>query len=247
MNKIIFKGKLLPTNISIENVPSSRKIDQKLENLCNEKWNGLMMDAKMTGKSLWNSETYRLEMCLQKNGILFLKMATIPFSIRLGMNSFVHLVEELGLDYAAMGMFTSCFIKTADEKYIFIEKSDKYVTNKKYAFVGGVLSKTEKVLSGGEDLFGEVFKEMEEEIGVEQTDVDSNVLTRVYITENFNACILFEVKLNKTYSEIVKKFNSKNDGEVKGLIPVDTADLKTFGESLDKKDQFKIQTLYSIL
>ncbi len=241
--KIVFKDFLAAKSIVIKEVVSSRIIDSNLEKKCKDKWKTMIIDAKQKGKKLWDSDVYRFESGEIKNGILYLKVSTVPFSIRFPMNFYTEQLENLGANYGSMGMFTSCFVKTLDNKFIFIEKSGKYYSNKKVSFVGGVLSKTEKILLNGKDLFNEVLKEVREEIGISGVDIDKKIFRCIYITNDKNVCLIFDIFLNKAFNELKNKFSIKNDGEAKELIGITEFEFKNFIKKIDKKDAVKFSVM----
>jgi len=244
--KLIFK--LEPgVRIDVKEVASSRKIDPKLEGLCRQRWQEFLQQAKNQNKKLWDSEIYRLESFDKRNNSLELKVSVIPFSVRLGMNDCVNEVKKLGESYAAFGLYTSCFVITADNKYLFIEKSGHYFTNRKISFIGGVLSKTEQVIAGGDDLYQSVLSEVTDELEIDGNIVDSMALRAGFISENYNVCMLFTVNLKKSFLEIRSQFKANDDGEAASIIGVDAAELPNFALTLPKKDwpKFEIAGLVS--
>lgn len=227
--------------ITVEEIGSSRKIDSELEKLCQDEWTRLKVEADKQNKLLWNSEVYRLELVEENKKTITIKVSTIPFSIRLAMNSFSAEIKKLGPDYASLGMFTSCFIQTSDNKYIFIEKSNKFYTKKKIAFIGGILNKDISVPAKPLNLKTEVLKEIKEEIGVEKKCVNKIDLLTIYTTENLNVCLLFNVSLDLKFNEVKEVFQKNNDGEAKGLLEINQKDLKAFCLTLEAKDQVKFK------
>ena len=241
--QILFCSQLRAQNVTIGEISSSRLLDNNLEKLCESKWGEMLASAEAQGKKLWDSEVYRFESASVRNTLLSLKVSVISFSVRLAMNSYTMLIKSLGIKYAPLGMYTSCFMETSDGVFLFIEKSNKYFTTKRISFVGGVLSKTEKKLLVGDDLFNEVLKEIKEEIGIDSIDIKEHILRCGYITENYNICLLFEVTLNKSFEEVGRNFKDKTDDEATRLIGVKKSELATFMETLEKKDAVKFKIL----
>ncbi len=240
---IIFKHDYLPSQITFTEVPSSRKIDPILEASCKARWVELIHEAKESGKQIWDSETYRFELAQVGPDGLSLVLSTIPFSIWRSMNFVIDKVQQLGLSYSSKGMYSSCFFLTSDGKYVFIEDSGKYLNRRPIMFIGGVLSKSEKELKSGFDLFNEAEKEVIEEAGAHQEDIESTVLNAGYITESYNICLIFTIKLSITFDQLVERFNQNNDGEAKGLIGITKSGLSEFAKQLNKKELPKFELM----
>lgn len=233
-----------PLNINIQEINSTRVIDPALELTCSNLWQEMLLDAKKKKKELWNSEIYRFESVIIKDGIINLKISTIPFSIVLPINKKIRADKDFDTKLAPLSMFTSCFVRTIDNKYIFLKKSDKYYSTKKISFIGGTLSKTEKIIATGYDLFNEAKKEIKEEIGLNDSDIANLVLKGGYVTENFGFCMLFEAVLSCDFNTAKNKFKLNSDGEGLDIIGVDDEELNRYTDiSLDEFDVTKIEIL----
>lgn len=242
---IFFKGSWEPTDVTVIEIQSSRLIETKLEEACQKEWGTKLATAKAQNRMLWDSEIYRFEQVSQKpDKQLVLHFSTIPFSIRLGMNEHTGMVKSLGNAYAPRGLFTSVLLKTADDYLVFIEKSDKYFTSKKYSWVGGILSKSESVLKSGVDLFIEVEKEILEETGTQKEHLMHAPLLRAgYLTENWNVCLLFEQSITLTREELLSVFNASGSDETKNLLLIHPQDLPRLKSLFEVKDQEKFAIL----
>ncbi len=240
-NNLLTKPISNPESLIIRDVVSTRKIDKDLEVFCKNMWNEMLVEAKNENKKLWDSEIYRFESISESGDIIDLEISTIPFSAVVSMNKYIKEADDFDISFAPLGMFTSCFVKTSDDKYLFIEKSNKFYTKKKISFIGGTLSKTEKVIKNGIDLFGEVIKEIKEELGLSEEDIETVIFNNAYETKNFSVCLLFDVMLNCSLEQIKNKFNLQNDGEAVRIIDVDSNKLSEFSETyLDDLDNNKI-------
>lgn len=231
----VFTSNLSAVDVKVKEIVCSRKIDSNLEDACAEAWQKKVETALEQGQQLWDSELYRFERAKLKDGILDLKISTIPFSSRFGMNECTELISKLGIDYAPLGIFTSCFVWTSDGKMLFIKKSLKYLSNRPHraSFIGGVLSKSEKIIKSGEDMFKEVLKEIKEETSLE-APLDALRLRAGYITENYNFCLVFEIHLEISAAEAEIIFSAPagkiGDGEALALVVVDTEHIPLFVE-----------------
>ncbi len=241
--EVLFNGTWISDDISVCVKTSTRRLDNLLEKDSKETWEKMSTEALSRGSQLWDSNVYRFEDVKEKDGKIVLYFSTIPFSIRLGMNKHTNSVKKLGKDYASMGLFSSCLVKTADNHFVFIEKSNKFYTDKKYSWVGGIFSESEKTLNNGDDLLSAVKAEIREELGLKDEHIETTTLSAGYVTENWNACLLFNAKVTVTAEQLIAIFNKKNDGEAKGLffIPSDLVQQKV--QMFEEKDKEKFVIL----
>jgi len=231
-------------NITLSRVKSSRKINSSLENICKQKWNEKLIRLNKTKTKLWDSEVYRFEKIYQIKNSLIINVSTIPLSIRLMMNNFTEKIQKLGLNYAPLGMFFSCFVLTKDCYFLFVKKSQYFYFDRKFAFIGGILSKTENNNTSKCNIFNEVKKEMKEEIGVINQNIDSLNLLGHYKTSNFNFCLLFKIKLNITIEEALNGFSNRTEQEIEKIIPVHKNNLQNFIlQNMSAKDSIKFSFL----
>lgn len=240
--KVLFRGGWSYRDVNLREINTSRLVDDELEDLCQESWMQMLTEATEAGKKLWDSVIYRFEFVITDGSSLDMGFSTIPFSVRLGMNYHTDQVKRLGGGYMPQGIYSSCFVKTTDDQYVFIEKSNKYFTQKKIAFVGGVLSKSEIILNGGLDLFLTVKKEIQEEVGI-LVDVDRIRLRAGYLTENFNVCFLFEVSVPYTFAEVRRLFKQHNDGEAKEIFGLPNVTIASHISLFEPKDAIKFKIL----
>lgn len=240
---VLFSGTRSPADVFIKEVDSTRMIDATLEEKCKRAWDTMLIEAAQAKRKLWDSDIYRFESADKNGKKLNLSLSTIPFSIRLGMNMHTNEIKRLGTAYASQGIFTSCFVQTTDNVYIFLEKSEHYFTPKKISFIGGVVSKSERTLINGRDLFEEVGKEIKEEIGVYIRNIDHIHLKTGYRTENFNVCFLFEVLVPFTFSEVQEIFSKDHGDEAKNIIGFSRDTLASRISLFEPKDAVKFKIL----
>jgi len=241
--EISFSGNWRADSVLISEQKSSRHEDKDLSMKAIKSWKATKDEAESKGQKIWDSLVYRFESCLISNDSIKLQISTIPFSIRYGMNKFTEEIKMLGLSYSPKGMYASCLVKTKDNRFVFIEKSNKYVTNKKFAWVGGVLSKSETEIKTGSDLFQAVAKEVIEELGIDFNDISNFHLQIGYLTENWNFCLLFSLQINLTKQDVQNKFNAHSDGEASQLVFLDVDNIESDIHLFDSKDQKKFVLL----
>lgn len=241
--QIIFNGKYSEKDVYVEEINSTRVIDGELESNLIASWKNTLKVAKEKNQKIWDSTIYRLENCGASSQKIHLHLSTIPFSIRLEMNKYTDKIKQLGPQYSPKGIFSSCLVKTSDNKTVFVEKSNTYVTQKKYAWVGGVFSKNEFEINSGNDFFESMKLELVEELGVEKEHITKNILKVGYLTENWNVCFLFSVQLSLTEKELLERFAKYSDEEVKNLIFFTDENIKNSLNLFEPKDRIKFALL----
>jgi hypothetical protein len=241
--KIFFQGCWSESSVFVNEVRSTRLINEELENLSIASWNDMLRASSEAGKKIWDSDVYRLESFEMSTERLSIYLATIPFSVRLGMNKHTEMVKQLGLEYSPKGMFSSCLVKTSDNYFVFIEKSDVYFTQKRFAWVGGIISKSESIIRDGKDLFTNTKREVLEELGIESKHILEIFLKTGYLTENHNVCLLFSVQVSLTKNELLDKFNKYSDDEACNLVFFSIENNEDFLKVFESKDVIKFALL----
>lgn len=238
--EILFNGSWSKSDVSIQETTSSRIISNEIEDLAQKSWKESLFEAKKKGQKIWDSLIYRFEDSQVKNETLRLSVSTIKYSTRVGMNRLTARIKSLGVSYAPQGMFSSCLVKTKEGKYIFIKKSNKYWTNKKVSWVGGIFSQDEVPLAHGEDLFKAVKNEVCEEIGIPYKYLDDTRLHFGFLTRNWNVCLLFKINLSLTADEIEDYYDKYSDDEASGILFVDK-NLTEIWKEMPSRDKVKFE------
>ncbi len=242
----MFSGSWSASDILIRNIISTRMIHKKIERAAKDAWEYKVQQAKLNDSRIWDSKIFRYEGFKLKNKKLVFSVSEIPFSIRLGMNQCTNDIKALGNEYAPFGMFNSCFVETNDSKLVFIEKSNKFFTEKINSFVGGVYSKSESTINSGEDLFSATTQELVEELGISVSHIKSNHLITVYKTENWNVCFIFYINLKISSEKLLKTFLEKSDGEASNIIFLNKKEINKSISYFDEKDKLKFAFLKNL-
>jgi 8-oxo-dGTP pyrophosphatase MutT (NUDIX family) len=207
---------------------SSRKIKPELEQKLVSAWEQLQKQANDDGKQVWDSELYRLEAVKKRKDNLDITLSTILFSTRKMITQYLPEVLSLGEDYFSKGMFSSIFIRTSDNLYAFLKKSNLFVARNNYSFVGGAYSKAEQKISNGQDLFEIARKEIFEELNITDNDVRNISMISIFITSQTHTCFLFDCQLNLTSQELIEKYNLSHDPESSELILLHLEQIEEF-------------------
>lgn len=228
-SKILFQGKFSKNNVKCKyNNVSSRKIDHDIEEKTKQIWQQKIEEAKKNSKKIWDQLVYRLESFSVDGDRCELEFSTIPFSIRSSIKDFISDLIKNGDEYLPMAAYSSIFIETIDGNFVFGEKSDEYVANRKYSHIGGVFNKSEEY-DGNPDLFNESSKEVKEELGIEDDDIEEIKLLGAFRSESCNVGFVFCCELKLTKDEVIEKFKKRNELELKNLFFAKREDLRDVG------------------
>ena len=215
---ILFQGNFSKNEITCKfNEISSRKIDLILEKKAQEVWRKTLEEAKEKGKKIWDQPVYRLENYEVSKNKCSLEFSTIPFSIRYSLKDYSRELIKKGAEYLPMATYSSIFIETASGSYVFGEKSDHYMTNRKFTYIGGVFNRFEEKYEKV-DIFRESENEVKEELEVANSDIASFRFLGTFRSESLNVGFIFYCKLKLTDKELMKRFEDRNDNELKSLF-----------------------------
>jgi len=216
--RILFQGNYFSSDVVCKyNPESSRKIDPLIEEKTKQNWKIKLQEAKASGKKIWDQLVYRLDKFQLDKNKCELSFSTIPFSIRTSIKDFTEDLFKKGEDYLPMALYSSIFIETADGNFVFGEKSDVYVSNLKYSYIGGVFNKQE-TQDEAPDPFLSASSEVVEELGVDSSDIEELKLLGALRSESGNVAIVFYCKLRLNQNEVVEKFKFRNELEMKDLF-----------------------------
>lgn len=216
-SKILFYGAFTKENVVCRyNSDSQRKVDPAIEKKAKNIWKDKVKEAKEKGSLIWDQDVYRLEGFQLKKDKCILNFSTIPFSLRSTLKDFSQQLYLKGEDYLPMATYSSIFLETSDSFFVFGEKSDKYVANRKYTYIGGVFNRSEAGTMP--DIFNEAQREVKEEIGLTDKNIKEIKLLGAFRSNSFNVGFIFHCELNLTRAEVKKKFSENNDVELKNLF-----------------------------
>jgi hypothetical protein len=224
--KVLVKGNFEFSQIDVNNsAASNRKINPKLEKEIDNKWQSL--NTNPHGKRVWNAITYRLNNSYVKNNILYIELAEIEYKVRCIMKD-LPAVEKLGEDYYHKGASIGTLLKTSDNKYIFGELAGNTMNSNKIDFIGGVLSKDELPIQNSLDLKKALFKEIKEEINVDDYCIKSTSIIGMVLSHNYHVVIISLSELNIDSKEVLRLFSKQNDNEMKSIIFVEESEISKF-------------------
>ena len=224
--KVLFQGNYSNQNVTCHfNQQSPRKIDPVIEQKAVQLWQQKIQQAQEAGKKIWDQPVYRLDKFHLDQNNCVLDFSTIPFSIRTSLKDFTEDLVKKGEDYLPMAVYSSIFIETTDGVFVFGEKSDKFVANHKYGYIGGVFNQIDG-FKGDPNPFVSASSEITEELGIEDNDIEEVKLLGGLKTESCNLVLVFYSKLKLNQKEVMKKFKVGNDLEMENLFFAKRGDLQ---------------------
>ncbi len=204
---ILAKGNFKPEDLMTTVSESNRKIDPNRENQLNTLWAEKEKNAKEKGKLIYNGLSYRLNSLKAENGKLFLDFGIFDFKTRECLPEtpgFYETTEE----YWRKGCHTIATVKTSDDRYLMVELSGKSMNKNTIEFLGGIME-TEPPIKLGKDIFHSLYKELEEEAFITESDIADSNLKMVYINWNTNVGFYFEILLKLTSEQLQERFNEQ--------------------------------------
>lgn len=202
--KILTVGRFLPSDITITLNPSNRAIDPMIESQLEALWTAKLKRAKEEGRTIYNGLSYRLNAFQEEQGKLRLDFGKIEYKVRDGLidvPGFLDLSEV----YYRKGCYTTASVKTADGHYLMVELSGKSMNMNTTDLLGGIME-TEPECKTGEDVFRSLYKELEEEALISESDIAESYLRSLYLERRTNICFYFEVQLTVSSGEILARF-----------------------------------------
>ncbi|MBM3206866.1 MAG: hypothetical protein FJZ43_04580 [Candidatus Staskawiczbacteria bacterium] len=204
---ILTKGNFQPKDLITTVSESNRKIDPTRENQLETLWIEKERNAKEKGKLIYNGLSYRLNSLKAQNDKLFLDFGIFDFKTRECLPETQNYYETTE-EYWRKGCHTLATVKTSDEKYLMVELSGKSMNKNPTDFLGGIME-TEPAIKSGNDIFKSLYKELEEEAFILETDIAGSALKMVYINGNTNVGFYFEILLKITSEEMKERFDSQ--------------------------------------
>lgn len=224
---IIFSGRVEAENITVTHLPTTKNRSSELAHNLDRLWDEEVAEMTAKGRKIWNAELYRLEDFRYSCSTLSVDLSTIEVreihaSIRLSGES------DRGESYRPRSIFVASFIETSDGKFIFGRTNANTLTAGRIDLIGGSLSKTERPVTNGADLFRSALSEIEEELNVGAVDVESGHLCAILKTPRSFVGMIFHVRLNIDLVQFERRFRARDNDEITEAVAVDRNDLSSF-------------------
>ena len=174
----------------------------------------------------WDGTHYRVTNVSElegNSGPLLLRLGTIPYR-------YIGTLSELKKHYKESGsgplnhLSTAAIIRTTDGYYLFGKRSG----NGSIDLIGGGVQQDELEVVSGVDLERNMYKEMEEESGIQKQDVQEMTGVGILFSFTSNILIIAHAQLTLTKQEAEKVFVHKKDDEMEDLVFIPEAELAAF-------------------
>ncbi len=193
-------------------------------------WEELQKKAEEEGRNLWDGQSLRLDHFEEKDGKLYLDLSHIWFKDRYGLEVAMRIDECPTPPERSQGIAVGAVVKTSDDWYVFGLQSQKTMSSSKHAFLGGLAEDLE--LNSGQGLYQEMLREVREESGILEEDIESSSLMGILQNQVSGYIVPFEVTLKITREEVYQRFQHDSDTEHADLVFVSPEDLPDFLEEM---------------
>jgi len=201
------------------------KATSEYDDLVNRVWKQKESVAKKDGVAIWDGMYYRVANLheIEESGKLGFKLGTVPYRYIATASD----LEDAFIDNKFEPLFhlsTAAMIRTADGVYIFGKRSRNGV----FDVIGCGAQKDEMEINSGIDLERNLRKEMHEETGIKDSQIESIQAIGIVHSVTSNIIFISLVQLKVSQSDMSDIFSSRLENEMSDLVYVPEAEIKTF-------------------
>lgn len=209
-------GKFSASDLVISVNDSTRKIDPGVESQVDAIWGEKKKKAEEEGRVCFNGISYRINSLTEENGKIVIDFGLLEYKARQALQT-IPAYLELPEDYYHKGSYSGATVKTSDGMFLIIELSGKSMNMNTVDMLGGIMEKPSEIVTG-EDVFGCVYTELEEEACIKGNDIKECYLRSIFLTPNTHTCFYYEVTLNVTSEALLTRFSDENkDQDIRSL------------------------------
>ena len=204
---------------------SEWKANPEYDDLVKETWKQKQSLAKEDGVNIWDGTYYRVANLAQieESGKLSFELGTVPYR-------YIATAQDLNNSFIANKfepfnhLSTATMIRTSDGRYIFGKRS----RNGQLDVIGGGAQKDEMEIEKGIDLERNLRKEMFEETGIQDSQIES--LQGIGIVQSITTNIIFMslVQLTVSQYQMTSIFKHRLEDEMSDLVYVPETEIETF-------------------
>jgi len=208
---------LLPENISITLSHACVPLDQHTEQRITEVWTEKIIESKQRGKEIFNGTSYRVIKWSFNEGHLSLELGVFDYKHLLGIISLIKAGELAATTDIQGGCFVGATVCTADNQYVLVQLSGKSMNDNTYDMLGGIAETDVPLSTDGSYLFATLYKELEEEAGITQSDISDCQLRLFFAGTSAHYGFHFSVTISLTEKQLTKRFRSNADEDIAAL------------------------------
>lgn len=209
---IIRKGETLWDDVAVTHMDGSWCADAAYDQRVSELWQQKIDNAASLSQTLWDGTYYRLANFAEWSG-----PAVAPV-LQLGTVSYRYIAtfHALHADHAAGGveplhhLATAGLIHTADGAVIFGRRARGGAID----LIGGGVQPDEPIVNGGADLRRNLLKELREEVGIAENDVEGIRGLGIMMSSTSNVLILSEIRTRLSRAEATSRFAARDEDEM---------------------------------
>lgn len=226
--KILIDSLLSPDKIYFEtDLNLKLDIPSDVQVLIENVWQDLI--AK--GKKIWNGRSLRLERFSETQDKVVFSNSVFNYKERIGLQRSIDYIRKSCPELICRGISIGGLVHSLDGKYVFIERNKNSVARGKFGLVGGIVENL--TIKTGEDLLGEDFREIKEEIGISKEEIAQMSIHGLVQGPGGNMIFITKTDLNIDSNKVRELFQQRLDDEAKDIVIVDQQDLSKFLENME--------------
>jgi 8-oxo-dGTP pyrophosphatase MutT (NUDIX family) len=214
-------------NIVIRHLPTSKTRSAALHQNLDSLWHDIVAEMQEKGRKIWNAELYRLEALTRTDTALHVDLSTIEVK-EIHASQRIAGEYDLGESYCTCNIFVASFIETSDGYFIFGRTNTNTLNAGRIDLIGGALSKSERIVETGDDLFLAAIAEIEEELNVPREAVQSGRLCAILKTPRSYVGVIFHARLDLNRKGFEEHFGARENDEITEAILVERSELGAF-------------------
>jgi 8-oxo-dGTP pyrophosphatase MutT (NUDIX family) len=222
--RILSRGAFRLSDIRVELSDQEWIAPGEFERLVDVAWREKLAEAQ--GHRIWDGTYYRVA------NVEDWKTAEDALSFRLGTVSYRYIAtfRELYAEHAARGLeplhhlATAALIHTRDGQCIFGRRS----RNGAVDLIGGGVQRDELTVVCGSDIAANLLKEIREEVGIRDTQVEDIAGLGILLSSTSNVLVVADVLTTLSQAEAEASFREREDDEMAEIVFVSRDALQDF-------------------
>jgi len=219
--RILFRKAFLPSDIRVEILGNTWASNPEYERLVESEWRKKQADEQ----HIWDGTYYRIADIaeLEQTEAQTLRLGTIPYRFIATYPSLHKQHAHFNLE-PLFHLSTAALIRTSDEYYLF----GKRIRNGAIDLIGGGVQRDEIEVSCGADIAKNFYKEICEEVGIQNHDIEKLTGIGALLSGTSNVLIIGHAHTHLSKAQVETRFTQREDNEMSSCIFVPEPDLHTY-------------------